>query len=152
MRGMRKDESAAWNGLHNGSLDKLADLLEQGDGQLHPILQRKIVELIRGSVNETDYRMMIGRHPDLKRASFGQMAKRRGRSRELAIALAMYRHGALTNAEAACAAVAAETGLGRATIMRAWGKGDKRYKLNPASKVTGKSYTRFLLAHGLLPK
>lgn len=38
MRDMTEAEVAAWNGMIDGDLAPLADVLEAEDGQLHPVL------------------------------------------------------------------------------------------------------------------
>lgn len=136
MRDMTEAEVAAWNGMIDGDLAPLADVLEAEDGQLHPVLQRWLRKLISGTWHETDYRLKLDRHPDLKRASDGPGAQRKASQRDLEIALAMFRNGALTNCESACAAVKKKTGKGRATIMAAWSK--------------KKGFIEFSLAHGIL--
>jgi hypothetical protein len=118
---MSQDELAAWNGLIAGELEPLADLLSIGDGQLHPILQRWLVKLIRGSAQETDFRLRVDRHPELARASDGLHAQNLSNLHSMSTALRVLRHGGLRGQwEAAVQATIDETGLSRRTVAAHW--------------------------------
>lgn len=136
---MTDAELAAWNGLVEGDLLPLADVLRSEDGTLHPVLARWLVKLIDGSTNETDFRLQVTKHPDLKRPTDGQGAKRKQRAKELRTALAFARHGGLEDGgyDSAMAATMEETGLSRATINNHW--------------VEHRRLIKFSLAHGIKP-
>lgn len=138
--GMTEAELAAWNGLIQGDLEPLADLLAEGSGSLHPILQRWLVRLIRGSSEDVGMRLEIIKHPDLTRLSQGPEAQRRQSLEELRTALTMRRHGAFLRGqhEAAVSATAAETGLKRSTIEGHWSR--------------RRSFIKICEAHGVLPR
>ena len=122
MRKMSEAELAACNGLIAGDLEPLADVLDTEVGELHPILQRWLLKLIRGSSDETDFRLVAMRHPDLKRASDGPRAKRLASMAKLDTAIEMVRNGALNEGqwEAAMLATIENTGLARSTIAGHW--------------------------------
>jgi hypothetical protein len=121
MRDMSKAELAAWNGLIAGQLEPLADILAAEDAELHPILARWLVKLIRGSPSETDYRLRADKHPDLARASDGLQAQRLNGMHSLQTALKVLRHGGLRGQwEAAVQATIDETGLKRRTVAAHW--------------------------------
>lgn len=123
-RNMTEPELAAWNGLIQGDLGPLADLLAEGHEELHPILQRWLLRLIRGSSDETGFRIRVDKHPDLKRLANGPEAKRSRGAHELRTALLMRANGAFVEScwESAVAATARETGFNRSTIAGHWGR------------------------------
>lgn len=138
MRDMTEAELLAWQAMVEGNIRPLAEVLDTEGGELHPILQRWLLKLICGNVDETDYRLTVGRHPDLGRASDGPGAKRRASLEKLSTALAMARNGAFEDGqwEAALKATQSETGKGRSTIADHW-----------SSK---KRLLEFSRAHGIL--
>lgn len=136
-RDMTAAEIAAWNGLIAGDLEPLADVLEDGDDTLHPILQRWLVKLIRGTIQDTDFRLRADKHPDLARASDGLQAQRLADMQSLGTALKVLRHGGLRRQwEAAVQATMDETGQSRRTVAAHW----KQHK----------QFIRFSLASGVI--
>lgn len=140
-RDLTAAELAAWNGLIAGELDPLADLLEEGDGLLHPILQRWLVKLIRGSVDESDFRLVADKHPDLKHISHGPRAKRLASLNTMQTALIVFHAGGLDDVklEAAIEAAIAETGQSRRTVFSHWSKHKMFLKAMRAHGVLGKA-------------
>lgn len=137
MRDMTADELAAWDGLIEGDLRPLADLMELGDGTIHPILQRWLVKLIRGSVRETDYRLVAGKHPDLARVTDGPRHQRLASLATLRTANIVAQNGGLERGqtEGAFQAAMDATGLKERQVKEHWSK--------------HKGFMRFLRAHGL---
>jgi hypothetical protein len=119
---MTPSELAAWNDLIGGELGPLADLLEEGNAEVHPVVQRWLVKLIRGTTRDTDFRLAVIRHPDLNRASDGLQAQRRASLERLRTALVMFRAGALEQGQwdAAVVETIQKTGSSRATIAAHW--------------------------------
>ncbi len=136
-RDMTAAEIAAWNGLIAGDLEPLADVLEDGNDTLHPILQRWLVKLIRGTVRDTDFRLRADKHPDLARVSDGLQAQRVADMHSMQTALKVLRHGGLRRQwEAAVQATMDETGQSRRTVAAHWQK--------------HKQFIRFSLARGII--
>lgn len=120
-RDMTADELAAWNGMIGGDLNALADVLEGEDGELHPILRRWLVKLIRGTTNETDYRLSLDKHPDLARVSDGIQYRRQADMHSLQTAMKVLKNGGLRGQwEAAVTDTMTETGLKRRTVAEHW--------------------------------
>ena len=138
MRNMTEAELLACQGMVEGDIRPLANVLDIEGGELHPVLQMWLLKLICGRVDETDYRLAVVRHPDLKRASDGPRAKRLASLEKINMALAMARNGAFEEGqwEAAVTATQSETGKGRSTIADHW-----------SSK---KRFLEFSRAHGIL--
>lgn len=137
-RDMRADELAAWKGLIEGDIEPLADLLEAENSELHPIVQRWLWKLIRGSPRDSDYRLKVCRHPELTQPALGIQATRRRKAKGLPVALAMFRNGALepSQHETALAETMEQTGLSRSTVEKHWS--------------AHKGFIRFSVSHGLL--
>jgi hypothetical protein len=110
-----------------GDLEPLADLLGQEQDDLHPTVQRILRRLIVGSAEESDYRLKVQRHPDLKN---GQSSAHQSRQvgLEMTTALAMVRNGALCAGmfESATEATMKQTKMKRAAVLKHWGR-QKRY-------------------------
>ena len=123
-------EGKAWADMFEGRLDGLADLLraqrakaeaEQKPFTLPAFVGLMLLDLIEGEVSQSSFRVAVGKHPDLGGGNSATAAARLAYKREaLGIAIALERHGAFENCEAAVAAVMAETGKSRATVMRHW--------------------------------
>lgn len=139
-KGYSAEEISALNGLIAGDLEPLADLLEFGDGRLHPSLQRRLVTLIRGSSKETDFRLVAAKHPDLKHVSHGPRAKRLASLTTMATAIKVMRAGGFEEGqtEAAFSTVARDTGLSRASVIKHWVKHKETLKLFRAHGLFGK--------------
>lgn len=122
MRDMTSEELAAWNGLIAGKLMPLADVLDGDDDALHPIIRRWLVKLIRGSLDATDYRLVVEKHPDLSHAAKGPRAKRVASLSTMGTALKVVGFGGLDDVklESAVQAVMTETGQSRRTVMSHW--------------------------------
>lgn len=123
--------------LLDGKLDALAKLLAL-EGDVHPIVQRYLQRLICGSSSQTDFRLRVDRHPELKSPKSGARAMMLSSTKRLQTALVMARHGGLNKGqfEAALTATIDETGLDRATVCRHW--------------ADQKRFVRFCIARGII--
>lgn len=128
---MRKaPDGKAWADMFEGRLDGLADMLRaqrsaaEATGEPFEIpafVGLMLLDMIEGDASQSSFRLKAIKHPDLgggSSATKGQVAISQRDS--LDIALAMERHGAFENCEAAVAAVMAEIGKSRATVLRHW--------------------------------
>ncbi|MHA7818110.1 MAG: hypothetical protein ACX930_00510 [Erythrobacter sp.] len=122
---MSRNEAAAIEGIVEGRLEPLAELLnamlESGNRSLHPAILFHLRLLIDGEANETDWRLSLKRHPDLKR---GQSAAEQSSEamKELGTAIEMLRNGVLSEGgfEAAVNETARNLGIGESTVERHW--------------------------------
>lgn len=138
LRDMTAPEIEAVQGMMDGDVVPLAALLEQEEPDIHPIVQRYMVRLLSGSADESDYRLKVITHPDLKSPKQGRRHQLREQAKKVGTAMKMAQHGALREGhiEAAISATKEETGLDRATIFRHW--------------KAQKDFIRFCIAHGHL--
>lgn len=125
-------EGKAWVDMIEGRLDGLADLLRaqrreaettQKPFKLPAFVGLLLLDMIEGDASQSSFRLAVKRHPDLGGGNSATKAESMAQQRvSLDIALAMERHGAFYNCEAAVAEVMAETGKGRRTVLRHWSK------------------------------
>lgn len=137
MRDMNSQELEALNGLIAGDLDPLCVILENENDALHPLLQRWLLKLIRGSSSETDFRLTASTHPDLKRASDGARHQRLASLTSLRVAKIVAQNGGFERQQTAGAFQAAMdvTGLSERTVKAHWAR--------------HKSFLRVMVARGL---
>lgn len=122
MRDMTNVEMDALAGLLDGDLQPFASLLAERNDALHPIVQRELYRQICGSVDETDWRLRVEKHPSLKSIKQGSRAQLRSQGKRVQTAMIMVKHGALKKGgvDAALLDTMKETGQDRATVMRHW--------------------------------
>ncbi len=121
---MTFEELSAWEALKSGNLEPFAEVLKCGEHTLHPVLGGCLLTLMRGTVDETDFRLKLVRHPDLQHPAQGRHAQRELEGLESDTAMLMAQHGALEPGgfEAAVTATRLETRKSRATIAAHWAK------------------------------
>jgi hypothetical protein len=93
MRDMTKAELEAVEGMTSGRLGPLADLLASEAADIHPLIQRTIWKLIRGSADQSDYRLELCRHPDLRDLRKGNVAEGRKEAEQVRLARSLSRLG-----------------------------------------------------------
>ncbi|MGW8135578.1 hypothetical protein ACWGNZ_08055 [Sphingomonas zeae] len=140
MRDMTRDELAAWNGLMAGDLTPFADLMETEDGIIHPILQRWLVKLIKGSAIDTDYRLTANKHPDLPRVTDGLRHQRIAALSTLRTAQIVAQNGGFEPGQTAGAFQAAmdATGLQERQVKAHWAKHKTFLRVMRANGLGGK--------------
>lgn len=128
MRDMNAEERAALNDLNLGKLDRLAKLLAQETGQLHPLLQRLLCRMIVGDGFSTDFRLEVRRHPDLKPRQSAAEQSLQVR-KEMLTALTMAKNGAFMEGmyESAVSATRAELKVSRSTVLEHWRRHKEYY-------------------------
>jgi len=75
-----------FDALQQGKLDMLADYLIEVDGKIHPVVSRYIVKLIRGSKDDTGWRLKLANHPDRIRNERGREQRLQGSKRNMKMA------------------------------------------------------------------
>lgn len=113
--------------LMAGRLDRLAAYIREVDGQIDPAIALRLAVMIDGKCDETEFRLEVRRHPDLKSAQKGPYAKTIAIQRERKIGnfIAKYVVEYCCKREAAFVAAADEFDLSRATIVAIWSRTKK---------------------------
>ena len=117
-------EFAAWDGLTRGDLEPLADWLAGNPSTFPPIIVRQLLKLLRGRPEETDFRLAVERHPEIRHAAKTQASARERNRVVLETAAFMYERGALVRGQfdAAVADTTKKFGIERATAIARWSR------------------------------
>jgi hypothetical protein len=139
MNDISKSALEAANGLRRGDLEPLADYLtDDHGGKLDPIVIRALLRSIIGTHNETDWRLMFDRHPEITHHTKTRAFKNAAFETEIQTALKVRRHGGeeVGRHDSAINATMHETDLSHGTVQEHW----KRRR----------RFINFCIAHGVL--